>query len=64
MSIASLKTEIANLPLPERRELMGYIASLNRRNNAGFMSKLAGKLDDTNPERWIPLEEVERRLGL
>jgi hypothetical protein len=49
MSIAALKTEIASLPLEERRELIGYIVSLNRKNNDEFMRKLTEKIDDKSP---------------
>lgn len=64
MSIAALKTEIANLPVEERRELIGYIVSLNRKNNEEFMRKLSHKIDDNSPERWLTIEEAERRLGV
>ena len=64
MSIAALKSEIASLPVEERRELIGYIVSLNRRNNEEFMRKLADKIDDKSPERWVTIEEAERRLGV
>ncbi|WP_113957629.1 hypothetical protein [Roseimicrobium gellanilyticum] len=62
MSFASLKSEIANLPLEQRRELMGYIAALNRNDNGEFLRKLAVKIDDKSPERWLTIEEVEKRL--
>ena len=64
MSIAALKTEIASLPVEERRELIGYIVSLNRKNNDEFMRKLAEKMDDKSPERWVTIDEAERRLGV
>lgn len=63
MSIGAIKSEIAHLPLDERRELAGYIISLNRKNNEAFMRKLAEKIDDKSPDRWVTLEEAERRLG-
>ncbi len=63
MSITALKSEIASLPLEERRDLIGYIVSLNRKDNEAFMRKLAEKIDDKSPDRWITLEEAERRLG-
>jgi hypothetical protein len=63
MNIAAIKSEIAGLPLEERRELIGYIVSLNRKDNGEFMRKMAEKIDDKSPERWLTLEEVEKRLG-
>lgn len=62
MSIAALKSEIANLPLDQRRELMGYIAALNRNDNGEFLRKLAAKIDDKSSDRWMTIEEVEKRL--
>lgn len=63
MSIAAIKSQIASLPLEERRDLIGYIVSLNRKDNEAFMRKLAEKIDDKSPQRWVTLEEAERRLG-
>jgi hypothetical protein len=62
VSIATLKSEIANLPLAQRRELMGYIAALNRNDNGEFLRKLAAKIDNKSPERWLTIEEVEKRF--
>ncbi|RBP46089.1 hypothetical protein DES53_102475 [Roseimicrobium gellanilyticum] len=41
---------------------MGYIAALNRNDNGEFLRKLAVKIDDKSPERWLTIEEVEKRL--
>lgn len=63
MSIGILKQEIATLTLEERRELVGYVVALNRNDRGALMKRLAAKIDDRSPERWISLEEAERRLG-
>lgn len=63
MSIGTLKAEIADLPVEARRELMCYIAGLNRRNNEEFLRKLGEKIDNQDPERWMSLDEVEERIG-
>ncbi len=60
MSLPEVKAEIACLPLEERRHLIGYIMSLNRKDNETFMRKLAEKIDDKTPERWMTIDEVER----
>lgn len=62
MSIGTLKAEIAGLPVEARRELMGYIAGLNRKNNEEFLRKLGEKIDNQDPGRWISIDEVEERL--
>lgn len=63
MSISTLKSEIASLPLEQRRELMGYIAGLNRNDNGQLLRKLAAKPDDTSPDRWLTIDEVEKCLN-
>ncbi len=63
MSIGILKQEIATLTLEQRRELVGYVVALNRNDRGALMKNLAAKIDDRSPERWISLEEAERRLG-
>ena len=62
MSIRTLKAEIADLPVEARRELMGYIAGLNRKNNEEFLRKLGEKIQNQAPGRWISIDEVEERL--
>lgn len=63
MSIAVIKEEIAHMSPEERRHLAAYIVSLNSNLDPEFRRELARKIDDKSPERWVTLEEAERRLG-
>ncbi len=63
MSVDAIKSEIAGLPLEERRELIEYILSLNRKDHEAFMRRLAGKIDNQTPDRWVDLDEAKRQLG-
>jgi hypothetical protein len=60
MSITAIKDEIAHMTPEERRHLAAYIVSLNSRLEPEFRQKLAEKIDDNSPERWVSLEDVER----
>lgn len=46
---------------------MAYIAALNRNDNGEFLRKLAAKIDDKSPERWMSrqalLSELKKRAA-
>jgi hypothetical protein len=64
MSISSLKAELAQLPQDQRRELVGYLISLNRPavEEERLKSELARKIEDKNPANWVSLDEAEKLL--
>ena len=64
MSFDTLKIEVESLPAPARRKLMAYLVVLEDKNRAGYAEKLAQKIDDRSPERWLTPEECEQQLGL
>jgi len=65
MSIDALKEEMAHLDLKSRKHLVGYLLSLNEREeDPEYLAKLGRKIDDKDPSHWITLEELERRLDL
>jgi len=63
VSIAELKVEVANLSGNERKELAVYLAQLEKLFPPELVEDLSAKIDDKNPDRWLSLEEVNRRLG-
>jgi hypothetical protein len=63
MSLEAIKEYIRSLPVEDRRELVGYIVALNRKDNGEFLRRLGEKIDDSSSERWLSLEDVERRFG-
>ena len=44
--------------------LLGYVVALNRNDRGELMKRLAAKINDRSPARWISLDEAERRLVL
>lgn len=64
MSFETLKHEVELLPLAARRKLMAFLVALEDQNHAGYAAKLAGKIDDKSSDRWLTLEDCERKLGL
>lgn len=64
MSIQEIKAEIETLPAKDRRQLTAYLVALRHRDLAGYRERMTGKIDDDNPENWLTLEELDRRLEL
>jgi hypothetical protein len=64
MSFDALLKEVESLHENERRRLMAFMVAMEDRTRPGYADKLARKLDDKSPERWLTVEECERELGL
>ncbi len=62
MSLAELKSEVDRLSPEERRQLTAYLVTRDRMLDAEFRQELTRKIDDKGSERWMPLEEAEKRL--
>ncbi len=62
MSLTELKSEVDRLPVEERRQLTAYLVARERMLDPEFRQELTRKIDDKNEERWVSLEEVEKRL--
>jgi hypothetical protein len=65
MSIDAIKQELANLDLRSRKHLVGYLLSLNEREeDPEYIAKLGRLIDDKEPSHWITLDEMERKLNI
>lgn len=64
MSFDVLMKEVGALADDERRKLLAYMLALSDREDVAYREKLAQKIDDTTPGRWLTPEQVERELGL
>ena len=64
MSFEVLQSEVRALPAEARRKLMAFMVALQDEGREGYAAKLAQKIDDRAPERWLSVEECERKLGL
>ena len=61
MSFDTLLKEVESLAESERRKL--HVA-IEDRGSADYAEKLARKIDDTTPGRWLTPEQCARELGL
>ena len=64
MSFDMLKTELQSLPADARRKLLAFMVALEDQARDGYAAKLAEKIDNKSPERWLTADECERKLGL
>jgi hypothetical protein len=64
MSFDVLMKEVGALDDAERRKLLAYMVTLEDHQNAEYREKLARKIDDATPGRWLSPEQLERELGL
>lgn len=62
MSIQEIKSELESLSVEERRRLAAFLVSLRHRDLADYRARMAEKIDDRSPEKWVTLEELDRRL--
>jgi hypothetical protein len=64
MSIDALKSELRALPSGDRRKIMAFMVVLDDEGRADYAARLAEKIDDHSPHRWLSSEQCERELGL
>ena len=64
MSFDTLKMEVQALPAEARRQLMAFMVALQDEGREGYAAKLATKIDDKSPGRWLTAEQCESKLGL
>jgi len=64
MSFDTLLKEVESLGEAEQRKLLAYIVTLEDRRQAEYAERLARKIDDATPGRWLTPEQSERELGL
>lgn len=62
MNVIELQHEIEQLDEKEQKRLLGFMVGLQVRRDSAYREELTRRLDDRDPERWIPLEEMQRRL--
>jgi hypothetical protein len=61
MSIEAVQQEIAKWDDAQLRRLIAYAVVLQDRKSGNLSADFNAKAND--PERWVPLEELDRRLG-
>ncbi len=58
----TLKHEAAALDDDARRELCAFLISLREKQWAAHLRKLAPRIEEAGPERWLTIEEIKERL--
>jgi hypothetical protein len=43
---------------------MAFMVALQDEGREGYAAKLALKIDDQSPDRWLTIEQCEQKLGL
>jgi hypothetical protein len=64
MSIDAIKQELANLDDASRHQIMAFLVAMDDLKNPEYRASIARKIDDKDPNHWMTLEELERRLSL
>jgi hypothetical protein len=65
MSFEAIEQEIGTWDDAQLRKLQALVVTLRLRNDdPSFAEKMAQRIDDQAPERWVTSEEFGRRLGL
>jgi hypothetical protein len=62
MSIETVEQEIAKWDDAQLRRLIAYAVVIQDRKSGNLSADSGAKTND--PERWVPLEELDRRLGI
>ena len=63
MSIQEIHAEVQALPADERRRLAAFLVALRHKDLTDYRARMAAKIDDASPEKWITLEEMDARLS-
>ena len=64
MSFDEIEREISTWDAAQLRKLRARVFSLIQlREDPEFPARMAAIIDDPNPNRWVTLEEFERRFG-
>jgi len=64
MSIEALKSELRAVSPTERRTLMAFMVVLEDEAQSDYAAKLAQRINDHSPERWLTAEQCEGELGI
>ena len=65
MSFEAIEQEIVGWDDAKLRKLQALVVTLRiRHDDPTFGERMAQRIDDRSPERWLTAEEFGRRLGL
>jgi hypothetical protein len=65
VSFEAIEHEIGTWDDAQLRKLQALVVTLRlRQDDPAFARKMADRIDDQSPERWLTSEEFGRQLGL
>ena len=64
MSFEQIKAESTTLTPEQRRQLIGHLLALGRKDDGDFRRKLAARIDDNDPAHWVSGDDLDCALGL
>jgi len=62
MKIVELEKEIEGLNPKQQKRLMGFLLSLQIRRDHEYRKELTSRINETAPEKWVSLEDLEKRV--
>jgi len=62
MTIQAIKAEVETLSAAERRQLAAFLVALRHKDFTAYRSQMTTRIDDTDPENWITLEDFDDRM--
>ena len=63
MSLAQLKDQAVHLSAKQRRELVAFLIALETEQDEAFKEKLAAKIRDRDPAKWVDLDDAQKRYA-
>lgn len=63
MSMAELMRVVANLPKDQQDKLAAFLLHLRRQHDTAWRAEMTRRIDDTDPARWLTLEDVKREFA-
>ena len=58
-----MKKQLLALSPDERNDVSAFLWHLKHANDPGHRKLITERLDDKDPNHWLPLDEFIRRLG-
>lgn len=62
MNATEIAQEAMRLSVTERNRIIASLVMANMRDEQAEWSELQRRMDDRNPESWVPLDEVKAKL--
>jgi hypothetical protein len=62
MKVSEIISQIDGLSLEDRRHIAAHLVALRHRDMMEYRADLTKKIDDSSPEKWLTIEELDQRL--